>query len=474
MKANRWRRHILQLAAAVWVLGSCRISVISAAKVQEMGLNSEQSGTQVTNHTGWAGLVEIEGRIYYISPMTGEKQTGWQELEGGKYYFSLETGEMQTGIVGVESERYYFQPQTGQMQTGWQEIDGGRYYFSTEDGRMKSGWQEIDGRKYYFQPQTGQMQTGWQKISGERYYFSDVIGNMLTGRQEINGSVYLFGSDGILNTSGWIKSGGRSYYSGSDGALKSGWQKIGGKKYYFSPQNYSMLTGNQKIDGSYYIFDEKGRLARSDDLQLVTVGQRIYLAQKDGTAAGGWHILKNKLYYASKTGRVKQNTSYQGIPFTGSGAAKKNHLNTKLKIKAMKVLASITKADMSSSQKLNEIWAYMSGKNFRYAVKYPDLNAKDWQRETAYDMLSTHSGNCYSFACAFAALAEEAGYKPYIICGRVRGSRDRAADGYTRHAWVRIDGKHYDPEAQFAGWLRGVYARSSYPVSHTVQDIVAY
>ena len=107
-------------------------------------------------------------------------------------------------------------------------------------------------------------------------------------------------------------------------------------------------------------------------------------------------------------------------------------------------------------------------------MKYPDLNAKDWQRETAYDMLSTHSGNCYSFACAFAALAEEAGYKPYIICGRVRGSRDRAADGYTRHAWVRIDGKHYDPEAQFAGWLRGVYARSSYPVSHTVQDIVAY
>lgn len=474
MKMNRWGRQILLLSAALWLLSSCRITVISAAKMQEMVLESGRADEQELPGTKWAGLVEVDGRRYYISPTTGEKQTGWQDLEGGRYYFSPETGEMQTGIIGIGGERYYFLPDDGRMQTGWQDIGSGRYYFLPEDGRMQTGWQEIGGKRYYFSPQTGKMQTGWQEISGRRYYFADVIGYMQTGKQEIGGKAYLFGSDGVLNTSGWVKSRGKRYYSAKNGVLKSGWQTIGGERYYFSPKSYYALTGQQKIGGSYYIFDDKGRLARSSGIRPVTVGKKVYLAKKDGTAASGWHILQNKLYYASKTGRAKQNTTYQGIPFTNSGAAKQNHLNTKLKIKTMQVLSSITNAGMSSSQKLNACWSYVSGITFRYAVKYPDLNADGWQKQTAYDMLSTHSGNCYSFACAFAALAAEAGYKPYIVCGRVRGSRDHAADGYTRHAWVKIGGLHYDPEAQFAGWLRGVYGRSSYPAAHTVQRIVAY
>lgn len=129
---------------------------------------------------------------------------------------------------------------------------------------------------------------------------------------------------------------------------------------------------------------------------------------------------------------------------------------------------------MTKGQKLAACWSYMTDKRFRYAAKYPDLNASWWQRKTAYDMLSTNSGNCYSFACAFAALAEEAGYQPYVVCGRVRGSRDRMADGYTRHAWVRINEKYYDPESQFAGWRRGIYGITRYPVAHTIQQILAF
>ena len=57
----------------------------------------------------------------------------------------------------------------------------------------------------------------------------------------------------------------------------------------------------------------------------------------------------------------------------------------------------------------------------------------------------------------FAALAREIGYDPYVICGRVPGSRDGAGDGYTRHSWVIINGLHYDPEGQAKGWHTGVY-----------------
>lgn len=42
-----------------------------------------------------------------------------------------------------------------------------------------------------------------------------------------------------------------------------------------------------------------------------------------------------------------------------------------------------------------------------------------------------------------------------MICGRVPGSRDGAADGFTRHCWVKINGLYYDPEAQYAGWMTG-------------------
>ena len=55
-------------------------------------------------------------------------------------------------------------------------------------------------------------------------------------------------------------------------------------------------------------------------------------------------------------------------------------------------------------------------------------------------MLTTGGGDCYGFACTFAAMARELGYNPYVVLGRVSGTRDGAADGLTRHGWVMIDG----------------------------------
>ena len=46
---------------------------------------------------------------------------------------------------------------------------------------------------------------------------------------------------------------------------------------------------------------------------------------------------------------------------------------------------------------------------------------------------------------------DELGYNPYVVLGRVSGTRDGAADGLTRHGWVMIDGAYYDPEARVCG-----------------------
>ena len=107
-------------------------------------------------------------------------------------------------------------------------------------------------------------------------------------------------------------------------------------------------------------------------------------------------------------------------------------------------------------------------------VKYPNLSKKGWQRATALNMLSTKSGNCYSFACGFAALTKEIGDRPVVICGRVSGRRDHASDGMTRHSWVQIGGRNYDPEGQFAGWARGIYGSAGYRVRHSIQRKVVF
>ena len=44
-------------------------------------------------------------------------------------------------------------------------------------------------------------------------------------------------------------------------------------------------------------------------------------------------------------------------------------------------------------------------------------------------------------------------------------------DGFTGHCWVRIDNRYYDPEADWAGWMTGVYGYNSYPIRHYVKKI---
>lgn len=446
---NRVMKKMLYVFAAAFIICTSE-SVVAGAESSEPFLGEQQTDTE-TNQTA-AGWQQINGRKYYFLPGTGQMATGWQEIDGESYYFQLGTGE---------------------LITGRQQMEDGVYYFSPETGAMLTGWQEVNGEKRYFSPESGRMATGWQKIDGERFYISKNSGEIVTGLQKIGQDSYFFDSEGVLLTEEWITNGSKKYYSGKSGALLSDWQEIENGTYYFSPENNCMVTGSQEIDGEYYIFNSKGRLAKSKGTSLVTVGKKFYCADKSGKAVSGWQIIGKKLYYASKSGKVKTNTTYQGITFGSKGAAKDNQ-NARLKIKVMQTFASITNDRMSKSEKLRACWSYVVGGEFRYAVKYPNLNTSGWQRKTAYDMLSTHSGNCYSFACVFAALAEEAGYKPYVVCGRVRGTRDHSSDGYTRHAWVRINGRNYDPEAQYAGWRRGVYGNSSYPVSNVVQSVIAY
>ncbi len=222
-------------------------------------------------------------------------------------------------------------------------------------------------------------------------------------------------------------------------------------------------------DGEYYRYL---RFTPAEDTIVKINGEPCYV-MAGGTVSEGWKVLGDKLYYSDAEGRLKSSETYEGIRFGRNGAAL-DSTNVSLKKLTLQIVNSITDDTMTQREKLSACWSYVTRGHISYAGKYPDLNAEGWQRAMALNVLSSGSGNCYGFACAFAALAEEIGYDPEVVCGRVSGSRDGAADGMTRHSWVMINGYHYDPEAQWAGWCAGIYGYGSYPVAHSVQKVVAF
>lgn len=279
-------------------------------------------------------------------------------------------------------------------------------------------------------------------------------------------------TEAVVKT-GLLEENGKIYYYSNGKPVKNTWKKVNGKKYYFNSKGCAVTYSN-KIKGKLYVFYKNGQLAQPSKTSIVKVGKNSYYVKKSGIASTGWMIINKKLYYADSKGKFFKNKTYQGVKFSSSGAAKSNTAS-KLKMKTMSIAASITNSKMTKSQKLRACWNYItSNGRFRYWPHTPNTAKKGWQKDEAYSMLTSRKGSCSGFACAFAALASEVGYDPYVIRGRVSGTRDGAADGLTRHCWVKINGRYYDPEAQFAGWMRGVYGSRSYNIRHTVQMTVNF
>ncbi len=270
------------------------------------------------------------------------------------------------------------------------------------------------------------------------------------------------------------KENGRYCYYENGEKVRKAWREVDGKKYYFLSTGWATSHSIQ-LNGKVYVFNSKAQLHQPARKSIFRSRGYSYYVNIDGTADTGWLIIKNKLYRAySKSGRFAVNKTENGIKFGKDGAAVSNTAS-KLKIRTMQIVSDITNSKMTKSQKLYACWRYMvnSGK-FRYWSTSPNIWKKGWQKEFALSMLTNYRGSCSSFACAFAALAAEVGYTPYVISGRVPGNRDGAADGLTRHCWVKINGKHYDPEGTWAGWAGYVYGASEYPMYHTITQTINF
>lgn len=273
---------------------------------------------------------------------------------------------------------------------------------------------------------------------------------------------------------GFYKENGKYYYYVNGKKKYNYLKKVGKYYYYFGSKGYA-IKYTAEIKGKRYLFNEKRRMVRLNRNDFYTVAGRRYYLNKDNTVKTGWFTLSgNRLYYAKSTGEFLRGCTYEGITFNAKTGAAQASMAKEAKIRVMNTLDRITNPGMSDAQKLRAAWNYVVGGRFGYCSIYPNLASPSWCQELTYKMFIYGGGNCYGFACMFAALAKHIGYDSYVVCGRVPGSRDGASDGMTRHAWVRINGANYDPEAQYAGWCRGIYGYGYYPMANQVQRVVRY
>ena len=156
---------------------------------------------------------------------------------------------------------------------------------------------------------------------------------------------------------GLVEENGKYYFYKDGKKLKKVWKTVNGKKYYFK-KNGQAATGSYKVKKKYYIFNEKGVFKKYKSEQPVSVGKRVYFVSKKGMVAPGWHVYENKLYYAKKSGVCAKSQTVDGITFTKKSYAA-NNTNTKSKIKARKIVESITTSKMSRAQKRRACWNYM-------------------------------------------------------------------------------------------------------------------
>lgn len=195
--------------------------------------------------------------------------------------------------------------------------------------------------------------------------------------------------------------------------------------------------------------------------KLIRVNKDYYDVRGNGSMRRGWNVLGNHLYYFGRSYKAVRHRIVDGIQLNEKGRAVMN-LNAALRYSTIKTLKRITSLDAPKSTQLRAVYRYMgSHRNFRYQMKYPNLRSRTWIKDYAYYMLRAHRGNCYGFASTFSAFAYTIGYRHVsVMTGRVHGNRDHAADGKTRHAWVRIGRYYYDPELNWHG--NGAYHRSGY------------
>jgi len=225
------------------------------------------------------------------------------------------------------------------------------------------------------------------------------------------------------------------------------------------------ISGVTRIKKEYYYL-RKGKPLRSKKGKVVEEAGKLLFVESSGKLTKGWHQLGKKLYYTKAKGIIQIGGKADGLTINAKGYVKATPANVRkvmmdsLDTRSAQVLASIAGSVSGRGAKLQRIWNFMSSRaNFGYIRTYETFQPST-ARSRALTMLNRRAGNCYDFACGFAALAKAAGYDAYVVYGLCPA----AGGGMTTHGWTYLVGAGYfDVEGNWAGWGPGVYGYGSNP-----------
>ncbi len=205
--------------------------------------------------------------------------------------------------------------------------------------------------------------------------------------------------------------------------------------------------------------------ARLSDIRAACEG--------DGAQPGPALLSDGTLYYVDEDGYCLRDGDVGTLHFGADGVYTSG--SAELDALVTTDIAALVDPDAAHEDQLRTVYNYVRD-NFQYLrCNYYQIGEHGWEIDEATNMLTTHYGNCYSFAAALWALARGIGYDAKAISGQI-------GENNAPHGWVDItleDGVRYffDVELEYAALRDGATAYPMFKLpwsSATVHWVYTY
>ncbi len=217
------------------------------------------------------------------------------------------------------------------------------------------------------------------------------------------------------------------------------------KMHYVEQGNCTLLTGTVQGGTGYYSYSEKK--------DCVLPSQTLYV---DGAVYNGYYLgADNRMYFLSNGTYtpvdtvLNMGTAYYScnenrvlalpcdkLYLDGKAVESLTPNGVAVFQKARAVVQSVSNPADSKEDKLYKCYLWIKKCPYiQYRTTMDAINADpvDWDATFANDIFDSGAGCCVSLSCAFAYMAKACGFERVTICSD------------TKHAWVDIDGRLYDP-----------------------------
>jgi len=258
-------------------------------------------------------------------------------------------------------------------------------------------------------------------------------------------------TDGSVLKNNWLEMNGLKWHFDKNGVLQTGLVTVG-KKTYFLYANGLYANGWQQIGDGIYFFNSDGSMAKNTTVNGFKIG-----------ADGKVVFTQQQLTAASNVAAAQTTASNTNISASAAQASvlSQGVTNQALANAVMSILGQIITPGMTDDQKLLACYNYViDTTSYKRTYETP---TGDFTGQYAMDIFTTHQGNCFRYASAFAYLAKGCGFDVNVTTGSIKAARG----GVTPHGWavVNIGGVPYifDPDMADA---KPVYRNAMFKVTY--------